>query len=105
MNSIAAHRIRRNIQYSMMYNKERERERERDYVVCVAKTNLGNIIDVQERHTTNCKFLNSGALVCSVHSQRVNGSCQPRHKCVPPLIFFDLRGWLIAGFPFLRPLL
>ncbi|KAG8330545.1 hypothetical protein J6590_061320 [Homalodisca vitripennis] len=41
--------------------------------------------------------------VCSVHSQRVNGSCQPRNKGVPPLIFFDLRGWLIAGFPFLRP--
>ncbi|KAG8291736.1 hypothetical protein J6590_054469 [Homalodisca vitripennis] len=52
--------------------------------------------------TANVEIL--GCKVCNDRSLRVRGSCQPRHKSVPPPACFDWRGWFRAGFSFFRGL-
>ncbi|KAG8252205.1 hypothetical protein J6590_063558 [Homalodisca vitripennis] len=77
--------------------------------------NLGNLMDVQERHITNRKFQDSG-----VHGQfdrssllwemtvGVGGVCSlssevlaSLNKVVPPLAYFNWICWFRAGLPFL----
>ncbi|KAG8305233.1 hypothetical protein J6590_074037, partial [Homalodisca vitripennis] len=75
--------------------------------------NLGNLMDVQERHITNCKCRGSGVQgqfgrssllremtvgVCSLTSE-VPASLK---KGMPPPACFDWRGWFRAGLPFFR---
>ncbi|KAG8292766.1 hypothetical protein J6590_031745 [Homalodisca vitripennis] len=58
--------------------------------------NLGNFIDVQKRHITNCKCRDSGAQ--RQLDRSIKDSCQPRHKVVSPTACCDWRGWFRAGF-------
>ncbi|KAG8302602.1 hypothetical protein J6590_028512 [Homalodisca vitripennis] len=81
----------------------------------MCQLNLGNLVDVQERHITNRKFRDSG-----VHGQfdrsglmwemtvEVGGVCSLTsevlailNKVVPPLPYFNWRCWFRAGLPFL----
>ncbi|KAG8267758.1 hypothetical protein J6590_043838 [Homalodisca vitripennis] len=78
--------------------------------------NLGNLMDVQERHITNRKCRDSG-----VHGQfdrssllwemtvGVGGVCSLTsevlaylNKGITPPAYFNWRGWFRAGLPFFR---
>ncbi|KAG8245689.1 hypothetical protein J6590_101275 [Homalodisca vitripennis] len=63
------------------------------------QTDLCYIMDVQERHITNRKFQNSGALVFVPKEPMDLANLD---KGVPPITCFEWRGWLRAGFPFSR---
>ncbi|KAG8270101.1 hypothetical protein J6590_092629 [Homalodisca vitripennis] len=74
----------------------------------------GNLMDVQERHSTNCKCRDSGiqgqfdrpillwdmtvgvGRVCSLTSEVLASL----NNGVPPPAYFDWRGWFRAGLPF-----
>ncbi|KAG8240998.1 hypothetical protein J6590_096814 [Homalodisca vitripennis] len=56
-------------------------------------------VRVLERHITNRKFQNSGALVFVPKEPMDLANLD---KGVPPITCFEWRGWLRAGFPFSR---